>query len=217
MDSLGKKAGVSFASGAAPVPSSDSVDSADAEYNGVKQLSITESSAESRASEARIPEPQFPSLLLSLCHTPPPASRPCLPERRRRRLISVAPLNVFSRQNERLSDLLFHLALCVPSIRNENRLICRRTRGYGRRHSVFRDTVRRYFGFPYLLRGVTPRFSRLPRATLRIFPFAARYALLAPPSAIGAHCLIPYRRFWSFHWYCYRTKIVILPFLFFFF
>lgn len=33
MDSLGKKAGVSFASGAAPVPSSDSVDSADAEYN----------------------------------------------------------------------------------------------------------------------------------------------------------------------------------------
>lgn len=72
----GRKRGYHSRRGAAPVPSSDSVDSADAEYNSVKQLSITESSAESRASEARIPEPQFPSLLLSLCHTPPPLLSP---------------------------------------------------------------------------------------------------------------------------------------------
>lgn len=73
----GGESGVSIRVGRvapAPVPLSDSVDFADAEYNSVKQLSITESSVESRASEARIPEPQFPSLLLlSLCRATTPA------------------------------------------------------------------------------------------------------------------------------------------------
>lgn len=159
------------------VPSSNSVDFA--EYNGVKQLSITESNVESRASEARIPEPQFPSLLLSLAaHYPPSPAlvrfSPLRSGKTRRRLISVAPLNAFSCQSEHLSDLLLRHALCVPSIRNENRLICRRMKGHGGRFSFrFSEHGSSVFWIS-LLRGVTLRFFRLPRVTLRAFPFAIR-------------------------------------------
>lgn len=167
-----------------PVPSSDSVDSADVEYNSVKQLSITENSAESRASEARIPEPQFPSLLLSLCLAPSPTPRlvsqpPAFWEETRRRLISVAPetLNALSCQNERLSDLLLRLALCVPSIRNRIGLFADGHEGgmidvipfFGARIVGILDfpiyCAASRFDFP-VYRASRYEFSHLPRVTL---------------------------------------------------
>lgn len=175
----GEESRVSFAL----VPSSDSVDSADdAEYNSVKQLSITESSTESRASEARIPEPQFPFLLLSLYRVPSPSSPrfsfPDFREETRRRLISVAPLNALSCQNERLSDLSFSRFVFRRS-GIESAYLPTRTRGRGGMADVIPFFGARIVGildFPIycaasrfdfpIYRASRYEFSHLPRVTL---------------------------------------------------
>jgi len=169
IDSLGKKAGYHSRRGPRHPPISSIP--LTPEYNSVKQLSITESSAESRASDARIPEPQFPSLLLSLCHVSSPltaASHPYLPERRGAVSSSLrrAVKRFLLPELTLIRSPLPSRALCSVDPEWESSAYSP-TNGegnlHGRRHFVFRDTVRRYFGFPYLLRSVTLRFSRLSR------------------------------------------------------
>lgn len=122
--------GVSFASRVAPVPSSDSVDSpprpSTTAWNSWALPKVAWNLAHQKLEFLnRNFLPFF--CLFAMLH---PRSRPHLtPVFRKDEAPShLRCLAKRSFQNERLSDLFFHLALCVPSIRNENRLICRRTR-----------------------------------------------------------------------------------------
>ena len=142
--------------------------SANAEYNSVKQLNITESSVESRASEARIPEPQFPSLLLfAMLH---PRSRPHLTPVFRK---DEAPshLRYPAKRSFQNAYWISSSASHFMFYRSGMRIGLFADERGGRCRPVFWGTDRRYFGFLYIF--IAQRYAS-------IFPFIAHYATNFP-------------------------------------
>lgn len=134
----------------------------------------------------------------------------------RRRLISVAPLNALSCQNERLSDLRFHLAsLCSVDPEWESAYL---PTNEGAMADVIPFFEARFVGIlDFPIYCAAPRFDfPVYRALRNELSHLLHVTLCSLRQAqYGVHCLIPYRYFWSFRWYCLHTKIVIYLFLFF--